>query len=199
MSFVGNLTPDAVAIDIVSVFFIATGLAMDAFAVSVASGFAEKKLRFRYAFKIAVFFGLFQALMPVVGWLMGFGLRAYIAGIDHWVAFGLLTLVGGKMIYESLKLEEAEDPSSPHGIYVLLLLSIATSIDALAIGISLTLINVPIMMPAIVIGIVTFIFSCSGVYIGNKFGHFFEKKIEALGGLILIGIGLKILIEHLSV
>jgi putative Mn2+ efflux pump MntP len=198
MSFMGNLMPNTAGMDMVSVFFIACGLAMDAFAVSVASGLAEKKLQFRYAFKIAVFFGLFQAVMPVVGWLMGFGLRAYITEIDHWVAFGLLALVGGKMIYESFKFKEAENPSSPHGIYVLLLLSIATSIDALAIGISLTLINVPIIMPAIVIGIVTFIFSCSGVYIGNRFGHFFEKKIEALGGVILIGIGLKILIEHLG-
>jgi putative Mn2+ efflux pump MntP len=192
------LTLNTAGMDIVSVFLIATGLAMDAFAVSVASGLAEQKLRFRYAFKIAIFFGMFQAIMPVAGWLMGFGLRAYIAEVDHWVAFGLLVLVGGKMIYESFKLKEAENQSGPHGIYVLLLLSIATSIDALAIGVSLTLINVPIMTPAVVIGIVTFVFSCSGVYIGNKFGHFFEKKIEALGGLILIGIGLKILIEHLS-
>ena len=198
MSFMGNLTPNTAGMDMVSVIFIACGLAMDAFAVSVASGFAEKKLRFRYAFKIAFFFGLFQAVMPVVGWLMGFGLRGYIAEVDHWIAFGLLALVGGKMIYESFKLKEAENSSSPHGIYVLLLLSIATSIDALAIGISLTLINVPIIMPAIVIGIVTFIFSYSGVYIGNRFGHFFERKIEALGGVILIGIGLKILIEHLG-
>jgi putative Mn2+ efflux pump MntP len=198
MSFMGNLTPNTVGMDMVSVFFIACGLAMDAFAVSVASGLAEKKLKFRYAFKIAVFFGLFQAVMPVAGWLMGFGLRAYITEIDHWVAFGLLALVGGKMIYESFKLKEVENPSGPHGIYVLLLLSIATSIDALAVGISLAFINVPIMMPAIVIGIVTFIFSCSGVYIGNRFGHFFEKKIEALGGVILIGIGLKILIEHIG-
>ena len=194
----GHLTPNTAGMDIVSVFLIAVGLAMDAFAVAVASGLAERKLRFRYAFKIAFFFGMFQALMPVAGWLMGFGLRGYIAGVDHWVAFCLLALVGGKMIYESFKLKEAEDPSRPHGIYVLLLLSIATSIDALAIGVSLAFINVPIMMPAIIIGIVTFVLSCAGVYIGNKSGHFFEKKIEALGGLILIGIGLKILIEHLS-
>jgi putative Mn2+ efflux pump MntP len=185
-------------LDLLTIIFIAIGLAMDAFAVSVASGLAVTKLRVRYAFKIALFFGLFQALMPVLGWFLGLGFRHLIEDYDHWLAFGLLTAIGGKMIYESFRLEDAENPRDPMGIQVLLVLSVATSIDALAVGLTLTFIKVPIITPAIIIGAVTFALSYVGVFLGEKFGHFFEKKIEALGGLILIGIGLKILIEHLS-
>jgi putative Mn2+ efflux pump MntP len=185
-------------LDLLTIIFIAIGLAMDAFAVSVASGLAVTKLRVRYAFKIALFFGLFQALMPVLGWFLGLGFRHLIEDYDHWLAFGLLTAIGGKMIYESFRLEDAENPRDPMGIQVLLVLSVATSIDALAVGLTLTFIKVPIITPAIIIGAVTFALSYAGVFLGKKFGHFFEKKIEALGGLILIGIGLKILIEHLS-
>ncbi len=172
---------------------------MDAFAVSVASGLAVSKLRVRYALRMAVFFGLFQAVMPVAGWLLGLGFRRAIQAYDHWLAFVLLAAIGAKMIYESFRLEEAENPSDPMSISVLLVLSVATSIDALAVGLTLTFINVSIAAPALIIGLVTFAISFAGVYLGDKFGHFFEKKIEALGGLILIGIGLKILIEHLTV
>ncbi len=182
-----------------SLLFIAVGLAMDAFAVSIASGFAVRKLHFRYAVKIAFLFGLFQGVMPVIGWLAGSKLVEYIAAIDHWIAFGLLSFVGGKMIYESTVFCEDEAcDQDPKRIYVLLSLAIATSIDALAVGLTLSFINVNIVTPALIIGIITFTLSLAGVYIGDKVGHFFESKIEILGGIILIGIGIKILTEHLS-
>ncbi|MBI5187652.1 MAG: manganese efflux pump MntP family protein [Nitrospirae bacterium] len=181
----------------ITILFIAIGLAMDAFAVSITSGLTIKHLKINHALRIAMFFGLFQAVMPVIGWLAGFSLRNYISNIDHWVAFGLLSMIGLKMIFESFKMSSDEKEIDPLNIYILLMLSIATSVDALAVGLSLSILRVSIVTPAIIIGIITFILSLIGVFIGDRFGHFFEKKIEILGGLILIGIGLKILIEHL--
>lgn len=170
---------------------------MDAFAVSITSGITIRHLRVKHALKIALFFGFFQAIMPVIGWLLGVSVRHAISGFDHWIAFGLLNIIGGKMIYESFKLQPNKEEIDPQNIYVLFLLSIATSIDALAIGLSLSFLKVAIIFPAIIIGIITFLLSFFGVHIGNKVGHFFEKKIEMIGGLVLIGIGFKILIEHL--
>lgn len=183
---------------LITIIFVALGLAMDAFAVSVASGFAVKDLKLQNALKIAFSFGLFQALMPIIGWLAGFSLRDFLSGIDHWIAFGLLSLIGLRMIYESMRLEAKEKEINPLNNYVLFLLSIATSIDALAVGLSFAFLKIVIVTPVIIIGVVTFLLSLIGVMIGNRLGHFFEKKIEIVGGLILIGIGLKILIEHLS-
>ena len=183
--------------DIFSISLIALGLAMDAFAVSITSGFAIKYIKIKNALMIAIFFGLFQAIMPLIGWLAGYTLKDFISGIDHWIAFGLLSIIGLKMIYESFKLESDKERVDPLNISVLFVLSIATSIDALAIGISLSFLNISIALPSIIIGIITFLLSFMGVYIGNKLGHFFEKKIEILGGIILIAIGIKILIEHL--
>ena len=183
--------------NIVTITFLAFGLAMDAFAVSVTSGLAIKKLRINNALKIAVFFGSFQAFMPLIGWLAGNSLKDYISGIDHWIAFVLLSLIGCKMIYESMKVNSNEKKINPLNFFVLLTLSIATSIDALAVGVSFSLINVLFVTPIIIIGMVTFLLSFVGVYIGNKAGHFFENKIEMAGGVILIGIGIKILIEHM--
>jgi putative Mn2+ efflux pump MntP len=177
--------------DIISIIFIAFGLAMDAFAVSVTSGITIKQLKVRNALRIALFFGAFQAFMPVIGWLAGLSLRAIISSVDHWIAFGLLFFVGCKMIYESLKLESGERTVNPLDVSILLMLSVATSIDALAVGVSFAFLKVSIATPVVIIGVV------AGVYIGDRFGHFFDKKIEIAGGLILIGIGLKILIEHL--
>ena len=171
---------------------------MDAFAVSITSGFTIKKLKIHNALKIAVSFGLFQAFMPIIGWSAGFHLKSFISSVDHWFAFGLLSIIGIKMIIESTEMKPNDKDVNPLNIYVLLILSIATSIDALAVGLSLSLLKVLIITPAIIIGIVTFLLSFIGVYIGNKFGHFFENKFEIIGGLILIGIGLKILVEHLS-
>ena len=184
--------------DIISIIFIAFGLAMDAFAVSITSGLTIKSLKINNALKIAVFFGLFQAIMPLIGWLAGLSFRDFISGVDHWIAFGLLSIIGCKMIYESSKMDLNEKKIDPLNIYVLFILSIATSIDALAVGLSLSFLNVSIALPAIIIGIVTFLLSIFGVYFGNRFGHYFERKIEIIGGLILIGIGIKILIEHLT-
>ena len=170
---------------------------MDAFAVSIVSGAAYKKLNIRHAFRLALFFGGFQAVMPIIGFLAGLTVKQYIADYDHWIAFGLLTAVGGKMIYESSKIKPARQNSEPMNLLVLLALSVATSIDALAVGITLSLLRISIAMAAIIIGLVTFVLSYIGVFIGKNVGHFFENKIEALGGLILIAIGFKILFEHL--
>jgi putative Mn2+ efflux pump MntP len=187
---------------VTEVLFIALALAMDAFAVSIASGATMKKLEVRNAFKMGLFFGGFQTLMPVIGWFAGAGMKDYISGWDHWLAFGLLTFVGGKMIWEALRMKEAEECAAkdcPFDTGVLLLLSIATSIDALAVGITFSMLGVPIVMPVLVIGIVTFCLSAFGVRLGVKGGSYFENKIEILGGLILLAIGAKILFSHLTV
>jgi putative Mn2+ efflux pump MntP len=183
--------------DLITIVIIAVGLAMDAFVVSIVSGGAHKHLRIKHALQIAFFFGGFQALMPLIGSLAGLSFKRYIVDYDHWVAFGLLSAVGGKMIYESLKIESVEKNLDPSKIYVLLALSVATSIDALAIGITLSLITSSIIIAVSIIGIITFILSYLGVYIGKRFGHFFESGIEAIGGVFLIGLGVKILIQHL--
>jgi putative Mn2+ efflux pump MntP len=185
--------------NLLSILFIAFGLSMDAFAVSITSGTTIKQLRINSAAKIAVFFGGFQAIMPLIGWTAGLSVKnLIISSIDHWIAFTLLSLIGCKMIYESFKIETIERRNNPLNIYVLLVLSIATSIDALAVGLSLSFLNTTIILPVIIIGTVTFLLSFLGVVIGDRFGHFFENKIEVIGGLILIGIGIKILIESLA-
>jgi len=184
--------------NIITVIFIALGLAMDAFAVSVASGFQIKQQHLRHAMRIALFFGGFQALMPVTGWFAGISVRNFIMGFDHWIAFGLLFFIGVKMIYESKKLTPVEKTMNASNIYVLLVLAVATSIDALAVGLSLSFLKIAILTPALIIGFITFLLSFAGVYIGKRFGHFFESKLEVIGGLILIGIGIKILIGHIS-
>jgi putative Mn2+ efflux pump MntP len=182
---------------ILTILVIAFALAMDAFAVSITSGIAIKRLRIEHALRIAFFFGLFQAVMPVMGWLAGAGMKDFISGVDHWIAFGLLSLIGCKMIYESTKMEPEKKGINPLNIYVLLFFSMATSIDALAVGISFAFLQIAIITPAVVIGIVTFSLSFLGVSVGNRLGHFFEQKIELAGGLILIAIGIKILVDHL--
>ena len=183
--------------DAITIIAIAFGLAMDAFAVSITSGITIKNLKINNALKIALFFGLFQAIMPLVGWLAGLSLKDFISEIDHWIAFGLLSFIGCKMIYESITLQSNEKQIDPLNVYVLLMLSVATSIDALAVGVSFAFLKVSIVTPVIIIGTVTFLLSYLGVYIGDRIGHFFENKIEIAGGLLLIGIGLKILIESL--
>ena len=183
--------------DAITIVIIAFGLAMDAFAVSVASGLAIKKLKVHHALRIALFFGAFQAVMPAIGWLAGLSLRNLISEFDHWIAFILLAAIGGKMIYESFKLESDKKQIDPLRIDVLLMLSIATSIDALAVGVTFAFLNIAIIWPVAVIGVITFGTSFVGVFIGDRFGHIFESKIELIGGLVLIAIGLKILLEHL--
>lgn len=181
----------------VMIVVIAVGLAMDAFAVSIVSGSAYKQLHVKHALRMAAFFGGFQAFMPLIGSMAGLSLKDYITGFDHWIAFCLLSAVGAKMIYESFKIKSVEKNPDPSNIFVLLALSVATSIDALAIGITLSLITHSIGIAVTIIGVITFVLSYLGVVIGKRFGHFFENKIEILGGLILIAIGVKILIQHL--
>ena len=181
---------------LITLLGIAAGLAMDAFAVSAASGLAMKQLRIRHALRIAFWFGLFQGVMPVIGWLAGLTLRDFIGHIDHWIAFGLLAAIGCKMIRESFRMDPDRERNDPLNILVLLGLSIATSIDALAVGISFALLGVSIAAPALIIGVVTFIISFAGVYIGDRIGHVCESRIEILGGIVLIAIGIKILAEH---
>ena len=182
-----------------TVVIIAVGLAMDAFAVSLASGAVYRKPRTNHALRMALAFGSFQAIMPIIGWLIGLALRDVVKDYDHWVAFGLLALIGCKMIYESFKIKQAKEHGDQLSTTVLFLLALATSIDALAVGITFSfLLAGSVFMAVIIIGMITFILSYSGFYIGRKVGHFFEAGIEALGGLVLIGIGTKILIEHLT-
>ncbi len=183
--------------DMITIFVIAFGLAMDAFAVSITSGTTIKHPRINNVLKIAIFFGLFQAGMLLIGWLAGSTLEELITDSDHWIAFGLLSLVGCKMIYESIKTESSKKETNPINVYVLLVLSFATSIDALAVGVSFAFLKIFIVASIIVVGAVTFLLSFFGVFAGNRFGHLFGNKIEIVGGLILIGIGIKILIEHL--
>lgn len=181
--------------DLITIVLVALGLAMDAFAVSIANGIVTKA-RLNTALKLSVLFGSFQAFMPVAGWLAGLSLADVISGVDHWIAFALLSLIGAKMIYESMRLESAERRQVSLGLRVALVLSVATSIDALAVGLSFSLLGISIVTPVAVIGAVTFALSFIGVFLGNRVGHLFENKIGIVGGLVLIGIGLKILLEH---
>ena len=179
-----------------SIFLVAVALAMDAFAVSVASGATITKLHLRHAVTIAFWFGGFQAIMPLVGWLGGLHLQQVAGHVDHWIAFGLLAFIGSKMIFESFKIEKVDSKIEGLRVRVLFVLAIATSIDALAVGISYAILHVGIVAPILIIGGVTFVMSFAGVWLGEKCGHLFEGKVEIVGGLILIGIGAKILISH---
>jgi putative Mn2+ efflux pump MntP len=171
---------------------------MDAFAVSIATGISLQKVNPCHALTVALSFGAFQAFMPVVGWFGGAGVKSIIAPIDHWIAFGLLSIIGVRMIYESRRCQQDKKGISDLRAGTVLILSIATSIDALVAGISFSLLNTPIFLPALVIGSVTFALSFTGVYIGRSLGLLFERAIHIAGGLILIGIGIKILLEHLQ-
>ena len=173
---------------------------MDAFAVSVCKGLSMPRLRLRLAVVIGLFFGGFQAFMPMVGWLLGRQFEQYITSIDHWIAFILLSIIGGKMLYEALsgKDEETECALESLDFKEMFLLSVATSIDALAVGITFAFLRVSIIPSVTLIGCATFILSFAGVIIGNKFGRKFEKKAEVAGGSILIFIGIKTLVEHLG-
>lgn len=174
---------------------IAIGLAMDAFAVSIAKGISVNHNRRRSAILLASLFGGFQALMPVIGWLAGLGLRDIIMGIDHWIAFGLLGIIGAKMIYDSTKNEDGKEEDIT--LFIALTLAVATSIDALMVGLSFAFLEESILIPILIIGIVTFALSLVGFKFGSGMGRVFGKKIKVLGGLILIFIGIRILAEHL--
>ncbi len=177
---------------------LAVGLAMDAFAVAVCKGLSLRTLKLQQALLVGVWFGLFQALMPALGWLLGSAFSGLVQSVDHWVAFVLLSIIGGNMIREGLQGDDENcDPSLSFG--VMFLLAVATSIDALAVGITFAFLNVSILLAVALIGVVTFTISAVGVKMGNLFGARYKSKAEFFGGAVLILIGLKILLEHLGI
>lgn len=175
---------------------IAVGLSMDAFAVSICKGLSLKRLKVRHAALVGLYFGGFQALMPMIGWALGYRFERVIATVDHWVAFFLLAVIGVGMIRESRESEELNDDLS---FRTMVILAVATSIDALAVGVTFAFLRVRILPAAGLIGVTTFLLSGLGVYIGHVFGLKYKAKAELAGGIILILIGLKILLEHLGV
>lgn len=179
------------------------GLSMDAFAVSICKGLSMRKVNKKQSLVIGLFFGGFQALMPFIGWLLGSRFEQYITSIDHWIAFILLGFIGGKMVVEAIREKdeavEVRKMDPPLDLKEMFILAIATSIDALAVGITFAFLQVPIVEAVSVIGITTFVISVIGVYVGNFFGNRYKKKAELAGGIILILIGVKILLEHLGI
>ncbi len=177
------------------IVLLALSLAMDAFAVSIAHGLSTKKLCFKQAFIMALFFGVFQALMPVLGWLIGNVFNSIISEFDSWIVFVILFAIGVKMIYETFQ-EEHEEKEKRLSLYTLFMLAIATSIDAFAVGVGFSLLKTEILFPVLIIGLITFILSFIGVCIGKKVGTIFGRKMEALGGVILIIIAISVLFEN---
>ena len=196
------LQKEKIMVLVIELLLIGVGLSMDAFAVSVCKGLAMRKVNKKQAFIIGLFFGGFQALMPMIGWALGTQFESYITSIDHWIAFVLLALIGGKMVIEATKTEEEQEIKQmdpPLDMKEMLLLAIATSIDALAVGITFAFLQYPIVEAMLIIGLTTFVLSIIGVYVGNAFGSRYQKRAEMAGGIILILIGLKILLEHLGI
>lgn len=182
---------------IIEIALIGVGLAMDAFAVSICKGLAMRRMNYKKAIIIAAFFGVFQALMPALGYVLGTTFANKIAAIDHWIAFILLALIGANMIKEALSSDDDECQDDSLRLGDLIMLSIATSIDALAVGIAFAFFNVSLLLSVSMIGIITFIICVIGVKVGNVFGEKYKSKAELAGGLILIVMGAKILIDHL--
>lgn len=188
---------------IFELFLIAVGLSMDAFAVAICKGLSMRKMNYRHAAVIALFFGGFQALMPLIGWVLGKQFERYITSVDHWIAFILLAIIGMNMIREALGKDDEEEEKGCQGdrldLKELLMMAIAASIDALAVGVTFAFLQVSIVPAVSLIGITTFVLSLIGVSLGRVFGAKFKSKAEFLGGAILILIGVKILLEHLGV
>ena len=186
---------------LIELLLLAVGLSMDAFAVSICKGLAMKKISFKSCAICGVWFGGFQALMPLLGWLLGKQFEHLITSVDHWIVFALLSLIGGKMIYDALKGgdESRCEEEEKLDIKELVGLSFATSIDALAVGISFAFLNVQIVPSVVTIGITTCVLSMAGVAIGHKFGAKYEDRATLIGGIVLVLIGLRILLEHLGV
>ncbi|WP_455248922.1 manganese efflux pump MntP [Ruminococcus sp.] len=185
---------------IVELLLTAIALSMDAFAVSVCKGLGMRRMRYDQALVISLYFGVFQALMPLIGWLLGTSFSRYIQAFDHWIAFVLLAFLGGKMLWDVFhEKEDGEQESAERRLdhRELFMLAIATSIDALAVGIAFACLEVNIWRSISIIGVTTLVISFAGVWIGNRFGNRFQKKAEIAGGLVLILIGVKILAEHL--
>lgn len=184
---------------LVEIILIAISLAMDAFAVSICKGLSMKKMDWKKAIIIGLYFGLFQGGMPLIGYFLGVGFEESIKFIDHWIAFGLLAFIGGNMIKEALSKKEDDEIDDKVDFKTMVVLAIATSIDALAVGVTFAFLNVNIIFAVSLIAIITFIISCIGVKLGNVFGDKYEKKAELAGGIVLVLIGLKILLEHLGI
>jgi putative Mn2+ efflux pump MntP len=183
----------------ITILGIAFGLAMDAFAVSIAVGSRLERLTLRRLFRLSFHFGLFQFLMPIIGWFAGLAIARAMHHYDHWIAFALLTYIGGKMIWESWKPDERRQSlSDPTRKWTLVLLSLATSIDAFAVGLSIALLNVAILFPSVIIGIVAAAMTAIGMTFGRTLGARFGKRMELLGGLILFAIGIRIVLAHLG-
>ena len=180
-----------------SLVLLAVGVSADAFAVALGKGLQMQRFRAKDGLVIAATFGLFQAAMPVIGWLLGSALSDVIAPVDHWIAFGLLAVIGGKMLWDALSKSEEKEIAARLDVRELLVLALATSIDALAVGISLAFLSVSIVESVALIGITTFALSFAGVYLGHRVGMRFRGPAEVVGGLVLIGIGVKILLDHL--
>ncbi len=175
---------------------IAFGLAMDAFSVAMASGVALEKVSPRHAFRLSFHFGLFQFGMPILGWFAGYLVASRMESFDHWIAFALLAGVGGKMVWEALRSDGETVRGDPTRGMSLIMLSVATSLDALAVGLSLVMIGIPVLYPSIVIGVVAASMTLLGLMIGNRAGHLLGRQMEVFGGMVLIAIGLKILLDH---
>ena len=184
---------------LLTLFITAVGLSMDAFAVAICKGLAMKKLSVKKALIIGLWFGGFQALMPTIGYLLGTRFESYVTSIDHWIAFVLLVLIGGNMIKEALGKDEESDEANDSTDYkTMFVLAVATSIDALAVGVTYAFLQVQIIPAVTFIGVITFALSVAGVKIGNVFGLKYKSKAELAGGIILVLIGTKILLEHLG-
>jgi len=179
-------------------FLIAVGLSMDAFAVSVCKGLSVKRATVRQALCVGVYFGGFQALMPLLGYLLGTQFESLITSVDHWIAFVLLSLIGGNMIRESFK-EEAESLDASFSFKAMLPLAVATSIDALAMGVTFAFLQVNIIPAVLFIGVITFALSAAGLKVGNVFGAKYKSHAELFGGVVLVLMGIKILLEHLGI
>ena len=180
-----------------ALFILAVGLSMDAFAVAICKGLSIRALMPRHAIIVGLWFGSFQALMPAIGWLLGSAFTDLIESVDHWIAFALLALIGGSMIREAVGKDEEEcDPSLAP--LTMLLLAVATSIDALAVGVTFAFLRVDILPAVTLIGVCTFLISAAGVKVGNMFGVRYKARAELAGGVVLVLIGLKILLEHLE-
>ena len=184
---------------LLKLFLLAVGLSMDAFGVSVCKGLSCKKLTIKRCLIVGAWFGVFQALMPLIGYFLGAQLEACITAIDHWIAFGLLLLIGANMIREALGKESTEEIDGSISFHTMLLLAIATSIDALAVGITFAFLEVNIWVAVGIIGVTTFVLSLVGVAVGNRFGARYERTATVVGGVVLILIGLKILAEHIGI
>lgn len=182
----------------IDIFLIGIALSMDAFAVSICKGLSVKKVSAKHVLTVGVYFGGFQALMPTLGFLLGYKFESFITNIDHWIAFVLLAIIGGNMIREALGKDEDEE-NDDFSFRVMLPLAVATSIDALTVGISFAFLGVDIVTAALLIGATTFVLSGVGIFVGNIFGSKYKSKAELAGGVVLILIGLKILLEHLGV